>query len=65
MLKSCNEQLNLLIHGLADTEETVWETRDQTQLTYNDFMIKRLQLDPITIPLVDIYRLPQHPVVKR
>ena len=43
--ESYNKRLNLLIHGLAETEGTVWETRDQTQLIYNDFMIKGLQLD--------------------
>ena len=28
-------------------------------------MLKELQLDPVSIPLVDIHRLPQQPVVRR
>ena len=35
----------------------------RTQLIYNHFIIKGLELDPVTIPLVDIHRLPQQPVV--
>ena len=65
MRESYNKRLNLLIHGLAETEGSVWETRDQTQHIYNNFMIKGLQLDPVSIPLVGIHRLPQQPVVRR
>ena len=65
MCESYNKPLNLLIHGLAETEGTIWETRDQTQLIYNTFMMKGLQLDPVSIRLVDIHRLPQQPVVRR
>ena len=64
MRESYNKRLNLLIHGLAETEGTVLEARDQIQLIYNDFMIKGLQLDPVSIPLVKIHRLPQQPVVR-
>ena len=62
--ESYNKRLNLLIHGLAESEGTGLETRDQTQLIYNDFMIKGLQLDPVSIPLVKIHRLPQQSVVR-
>ena len=64
MCESYNKWLNLLIHGQAETEGTVWQTRDQTKLIYTDSMTKGLQLDPITIPLVDIHRLSHQPVVR-
>ena len=64
MRESYNKRLNFLIHGLAEIEGSDWETRDQTQLIYNNCMIKGLQLDPVSIPLVDIHRLPQQPVVR-
>jgi len=63
--ESYSKRLNLLIHGLNGKEDSnIWETKEQTTKIFNDFMIKGLQLDPATIPLIDIHRLPQHPIQK-
>ena len=64
MRESYSKRLNLLIHGLEETESGVWETMAQTQEIYDNFMKQGLKLDPTTIPLVDIHRLPQQLVLR-
>ena len=46
------------------TEGAVWETKAQTQEINRNFINEGLKLDPATIPLVDIHRLPQQPILR-
>ena len=63
--ESYSKRLNLLIHGLDEVGSTVWETKTQTLDIFNKFVTDGLGLDPKSISLVDIHRLPQRPVVKQ
>ena len=62
MRESYSKRLNLLIHGLKEKESTENETKLETCEIFNDFLLNGLQVDPTKIQLVDIHRLPQHPV---
>ena len=59
-----SKRLNLLIHGLDETTNTVWESKAETLATFNSFLKEGLDLDPDSITLVDAHRLPQRPIVK-
>ena len=56
--------LNLLIHGLDETTNTVWESKAETLATSNSFLKEGLDLDPNSITLMDAHRLPQRPIIK-
>ena len=58
------KRFNLLIHGLDESKDSPWEPNAETQIIFNEFLTQGLHLDPIEIPLVDIHRLPQRPIVK-
>ena len=65
MQESYNKQLNILIHGIKEDDNKAWETRDETKAKFNNFVKEGLNIeDPNDIELVDIHRLPQHPVSK-
>ena len=65
MPESCNKRLNMLIHGIKEDDNKAWETRDETKAKFNNFVKEGLNIeDPNDIELVDIHRLPQHPVSK-
>ena len=57
-----SKRLNLLIHGIDETTNTVWESKAETLATFNSFL--KEGLDPDSITLVDAHRLPQRPIVK-
>ena len=63
--ESYSKRLNLLIHGLDEVGSSVWETKAQALDIFNKFMNDGLVLDPKSISLVDIHRLPQRPIVKQ
>ena len=65
MRESYSKRLNLLIHGLEEKKESVWETRIETQEIFNRFLFDGLKLEPNSISLVDIHRLPQHPIMRQ
>ena len=57
--------MNILIHGIKEDDNKAWETRDETKAKFNNFVKEGLNIeDPNDIELVDIHRLPQHPVAK-
>ena len=58
-----SKKLNLLIYGIKENEQNVWETKTESRKLVYDFMKDILLLkNPITIKLADVHRLPQHPV---
>ena len=63
--ESYNKRLNLLIHGVEETEGSIWEKKSETQVKLNEFLKDGLKIDPITLPLADMHRLPQRPVIVR
>ena len=66
MRGSYDKRVNLLIHGLGEGKDNVWETKVQTREIFDSFLSEALEIDPATIPLVDVHRLPQqHPVKRR
>ena len=62
MHESYSKRLNLLIHGLKEKKSTKNETKLETCEIFFDFLLNGLQLDPTKIQLVNIHRLPRHPV---
>jgi len=61
MREAYSKRLHLLIHGIEEKCDNVWETKTETRETFNIFLIK---LDPESIKLVDSHRLPQHLIVR-
>ena len=60
-----SKRLNLLVHGLPESMDSAWETREETIQVFNKFMIEGLKIqDPSDFKIVDIHRLPQHLVFK-
>ena len=59
-----SKRLNLLIHGIEEDQDNAWEAKDITTKLFNHFLQQALKFDPTSISVVDIHRLPQHPVYK-
>ena len=59
-----SKRLHLLILGIEEDQDTAWEAKDKTTKLFNHFLQQALKLDPTSISVVDIHRLPQHPVYK-
>ena len=58
-----SKRFNYLIHGIPESSENVWETRQQTEKLFRKFVAEGLQIqDSNSIKLADIHRLPQHPI---
>ena len=57
------KRLNLLIHGLTKSTNS-WEKRKETEEKYKKFVSDGLKLDPASMNISDIHRLPQHPIYK-
>ena len=57
MKETYDKRLNLLIHGLEESE-----TNDQTTKIFHDFLTEGLQIDPTSMNIIDIHRLPQKPI---
>ena len=52
-----------MIHGISESSDNVWETRQQTEKLFRKFIAEGLQIqDSNSIKLADIHRLPQHPI---
>ena len=61
--ESYNKRLNILVHGIKEEDNNVWETREETIAKFRNFVREGLKIeDPEDIEYVDIHRLPQHPV---
>ena len=64
MKESYNKRLNILIHGIQEDNNNVWEKREKTIEKFQDFLKKGLKIDPNEIKLSDIHRLPQQPITR-
>ena len=65
MQESYNKRLIILINGIKEDDNKAWKTRDEAKAKFNNFVKEGLNIeDPNDIELVDIHRLPQHPVAK-
>ena len=59
MRESYDKRLNILVHGLKESEN---ETKRQIKRTSETFLRDGLKLYPDAIKLVDVHRLPQRPL---
>ena len=62
--ESYNKKLNILIHGLAEDESTVWENCETTQQIFQKFLREGLQIELEELSIADIHLLPQRPVLR-
>ena len=53
----------MLIHGLTESTNP-WEKRKETVEKYEKFVSDGLKLDPASMNISNIHRLPQHPIYK-
>ena len=61
-----SKRLNYLIYGLEESSTNVWESREQTEQIFRNFLTEGLQIDnPYSIVIVDVHRLPQHPLYNK
>ena len=60
MIDVYNKRLNLLIYGFEDNK--AWETTEQSKAIIDNFLLDALQIHPAEIHLVDVHRLPRHPI---
>ena len=65
MQESYNKRMNILIHGVEENEENVWENHQQTLQKFDNFLKEALHIDPKNVEVADIHRLPQKPVIRR
>ena len=64
MKESYEKRLNILVHGLRETESP-WEKREDSLSLFRDFVKDGLKIDdPTSIAVVDAHRLPQRPIFK-
>jgi len=63
MQECYDKRLKVLIHGVKEDGDNVWEKKETTIEKYENFLEKGLKIDdPSDIEYVDIHRLPQHPI---
>ena len=58
-----DKKLKLLIDGLKENKGNVWENKEKTAYIFQKFLSDGLKLEPDSINLVDIHRLPQRPLL--
>ena len=64
MKESYDKKLNILIYGIQEDNNNVWEKREKTIEKFQDFLKNGLKIDPNEIKLSDIHRLPQQPITR-
>ena len=57
-----NKQLNLLVHGVPESVDNIWESREVTLQLFIQLMTQGLKLNTKQINIIDIHRLPQRPI---
>jgi len=60
--ESYSKRLNILVHGINETNDHTVETKEQSKVLFEDFLTNALNIDPKSIGVTDIHRLPQHKV---
>jgi len=59
----CSKSFNYLIHGIPESADNLWDTREQTEKLFRKILTEGLQIeDTNSITIADIHRLSQHPV---
>ena len=64
MKKSYDKRLNILMHGIQEDNNNVWEKREKTIKKFQDFLMSGLKINPNETKLSDIHRLFQQPITK-
>ena len=63
MQETYDKRLNILIHGMKENSDSPWEKHEKSLDKFHDFLKNGLQIEnPDAVEVVDIHRLPQHPV---
>ena len=60
--KACSKRLNLLVHGMPESVDNIWESRDVTLQLFIQLMTQGLKLNMKQINIIDMHRLPQKPI---
>ena len=55
MKESYEKRLNILIHGIQEDNNNVWEKREKTIEKFQDFLKNGLKINPNEIKLSDIH----------
>ena len=65
MKESYDKRLNILIRGMQEDKNNVWEKREKTIKKFQDFLKNSLKItNSNEIKFLDIPRLPQQPMTK-
>ena len=64
MKESYDKRLNILIHGIQEDNNDIWEKREKTIKKFQDFLKNGLKINSNEIKLSEIHRLPQQPITK-
>lgn len=64
MQESYNKRFNILLHGIEEDKDSAWEAPKATEVKFDSFLKNALKIERSTIQIIDIHRLPQHPVIK-
>ena len=60
-----SKKFNLLVHGLEEDQNNLWENRATTESMLKKFLKDGLQIEsPDQISSIDVHRLPQYPLFK-
>ena len=60
-----SKRLNLLVHGIEESKEEVWETKQSTLDKFDQFLENGLKICRSQIKVTDIHRLSQRPLFKQ
>ena len=64
MQESYQKRMNIVVHGIEEDQECVWETRQKMAEKFDNFLYEALKMDPDDVEIEEIHRLPQRPVIK-
>jgi len=64
MRESYNKRLNILVHGIDENSDGNFETKTETKKIFDEFLKEALNINPKSIGVVDLHRLPQHRVTR-
>jgi len=54
-----SKRMNILIHGVEEETDSLWETHDQTRAIFENFLAEAKKIDPAQADIADVHRLPQ------
>jgi len=56
--------MNILIHGVEEETDSLWETHDQTRAIFENFLVEAVKIDLAQVDIADVHRLPQSSVYR-